>query len=1412
MMVEVVDPATGNASVPGPNLPPHDGNFDGADTTRPFVEITSPAPNTTVSDVTSIIGKVEDENLWFYRVYAGRLDRITLSGIDLADPDWILLHEGTQNVEGELAQFDPSMVTNDPYAIIVAAYDINGRGFIQKTVVNVEGNIQLGNFRLEFTDLSIPLAGIPIEVTRVYDTLNADDEGDFGFGWQLGVQDARILETAQAGRSFEANKTKVYLTNPEGRRVGFTFTQSCVGFGPFVTCRPAFVADPGVYDRLVVGGQIGATPITKALSDAFNPSTYTLVTKDGLSYQYHQFRGLQQITDSNGNTVQFEESGIVHSSGASIEFVRDHRNRIKEIIDPAGNSITYEYDARGDLTAVTNQADLTTQYVYLDEPAHFLDEAINPLGTRALKAVYEEDPDTGQTQFKGVFDALDNRVDSRDNDAESRTAIVRDANGNETKLVYDQRGNVVEEIDAHDKTTVREYEDSRHPDLETRIIDRRGFVTERSYDARGNVTKIVEAGLEENPFSDPIVTSFSYDAGNRVTAITNALNHTTRFDYDKRGNLIKITNAENTSASFTYDDQGRRETFTDFNQNTTTFAYTTGDQPTKVTFADGTYQEFDYNHYGQVTREAFYEADGSLVEIREMKYDRAGRITEEKSGVDGDSDHPATVVRKHYDGHLLDWEIIVSPDSPDETPATPVQERKSRITDFAYDANDQLIRQIDAEGGIVDFRYDAQGNRIALRDPVGNITTWLYDSLNRAIEERDPFYWEAQRASDSALAAFSDDEFLELIAPIDPSSVADPLYDNPSGADCNTNIGAEHVRLTCYDAEGNQAKTIDRNGRRRDFEYDHAGRLLEERWDRPANDPPTITFSYDALGNMLTATDPNSNYLFEYDALNRLASVDNNPGGTLDVPRVMLTYGYDNQGNVTLTQDDAGVTVASSYSARNLLETRTWFDALVDVDDRPDVDDVRVDFEYNAAGRESAIRRYSDRNATTLVGSTARTYDRSGRSNLLEHRDSNGALLAGYDYDYDFAGLLLHEERSHQSPEFAQSIDYGYDLTAQLTDALFTGQDDEHYQYDANGNRLSSQVGSERRTYTTETGNRLKSDGQYRYEYDGEGNQIKRIEINADGSNGATRTFEYDHRNRLVRVDDWSRDPGDPQNPAVDAILLLSVEYSYNALGRRIARAADTDGVGPLSTETRFFVYNGDNVWSDSTEAGDPEARYLFANLIDGNLGLYTKEQSVTWHLGDRLRSGRDIANFDGTLLGHNEFGLFGSVFLRPDARHRFLFAARELDTAIESYFNRARQFDASVGRFLSEDPMRFDAVDTNLYRYVRNSAVNGTDPTGRISLLQTVLITGTGGVLIGAGIGLGCHFALRLDNQPSDPIQLMAQNVTILGATGLVAPLIVAGLGRFFPGFHAGGAAEEILVTEFLEGIVGCTLTVLKS
>jgi RHS repeat-associated protein len=62
--------------------------------------------------------------------------------------------------------------------------------------------------------------------------------------------------------------------------------------------------------------------------------------------------------------------------------------------------------------------------------------------------------------------------------------------------------------------------------------------------------------------------------------------------------------------------------------------------------------------------------------------------------------------------------------------------------------------------------------------------------------------------------------------------------------------------------------------------------------------------------------------------------------------------------------------------------------------------------------------------------------------------------------------------------------------------------------------------------------------------------------------------------------------------------------------------------------------------------------------------------------------------------------------------RNDLLFTGRELDRSTGLYYYRARYYDPEIGRFLSEDPLGFEA-GVNFYAYVGNNPVNANDPMG---------------------------------------------------------------------------------------------------
>ena len=79
----------------------------------------------------------------------------------------------------------------------------------------------------------------------------------------------------------------------------------------------------------------------------------------------------------------------------------------------------------------------------------------------------------------------------------------------------------------------------------------------------------------------------------------------------------------------------------------------------------------------------------------------------------------------------------------------------------------------------------------------------------------------------------------------------------------------------------------------------------------------------------------------------------------------------------------------------------------------------------------------------------------------------------------------------------------------------------------------------------------------------------------------------------------------------------------------------------------------------------------------------------------------------------------FGNILTETNATNgnRFKFAGMEYDSTTKEYYDRARDYDSTIGRFVSLDPKGFAAKDHNLYRNVENDPTNGTDPTGLLGI-----------------------------------------------------------------------------------------------
>jgi RHS repeat-associated protein len=340
----------------------------------------------------------------------------------------------------------------------------------------------------------------------------------------------------------------------------------------------------------------------------------------------------------------------------------------------------------------------------------------------------------------------------------------------------------------------------------------------------------------------------------------------------------------------------------------------------------------------------------------------------------------------------------------------------------------------------------------------------------------------------------------------------------------------------------------------------------------------------------------------------------------------------------------------------------------------------RVDLAYNAVNQLTGLSRYSGVNS---VVDTSYVYDNNQRLIQLSHK-KGASTVASYNYSYDNADKLVS---TVSSVDGASS--YGYDATNQLVSASHSTQTNEAYAYDPNGNRTSGGT-------VTSANNQLLSDGTYNYQYDGEGNRTRRTEI----ATGKVTEYVWDYRNRLAGV--LFKDGA--------GVVTKTIDYTYDGNNQRIGKRID-------GAVTERYVIDRNQIALVFDGVGVQTHRYLYGTAVDQVLVDETATGMV-WALADQLGTVSDLVDNSGSVVNHISYDSFGKVVSQTNAGvgFRYGYTGREQDDETGLDYYRARYYDAGNGRFISEDPIGFEAGDTNLYRYVGNSPVNAIDPSGTIT------------------------------------------------------------------------------------------------
>jgi RHS repeat-associated protein len=712
-------------------------------------------------------------------------------------------------------------------------------------------------------------------------------------------------------------------------------------------------------------------------------------------------------------------------------------------------------------------------------------------------------------------------------------------------------------------------------------------------DRSGNTVSFSATGITHSAGKS---ISFSRDAQNRITSVTDPNGHVQNYSYDINGDLASHTDAEGRSTGFLYNyDHGLIEIRDPRGVRPIRNEYDDAGRLIKTIDAYG--KEISYTHDLGANREVITDRLGNAtIHV----YDDQGNVTQTADALGG-------VTNRSYDAR---GNTLSEQDPLGRTRSYTYDGQDNRLTEtdplgktatYRYNGNRQVLSVIDALGRTTSNTYDAAGNLTSSTDPAGNVTSYSYDSRGLQLTRTDSLGKLSSYAYDASGNLTTETDALNRVTTYTYDANGNRLtqsttrstaggsetlltsfvYDRDNRLTQTTNPDGSVTRIA-YNAIGKQSLTTDQLGRETKYDYDDMGRLIKTTYpdgrsetsaydaegrrisstDRAgrtsastydalgrltastAPDGTTTSTAYDAAGQVVSSTDARGNATaYSYDAAGRRTQVTDAVGS-------ITTFSYDDAGNQTRVTDANGNAVAFTYDANNRRTRTTYadstfdqvsYDALGRQVTKTDQAGKTTQFAYDALGRLISV--------TDALGQITRyTYDELG--NQLTQTDAEGRSTS-FAYDrmgrrttrtlplgqsesmsYDAAGNLRTKADFN-----GRTTTYAYDTLNRLlskTPDASLGQPPVVFTYTASGQRASMQDASGSTTYSYDNRDRLlsKATPQGTLNYSYDA-AGNLTNIHSNHSGGAAMDYAYDARNRLASVTDANG----------------STTYSYDAVG-----------------------------------------------------------------------------------------------------------------------------------------------------------------------------------------------------------------------------------------------------------------------